>query len=575
MWPIRLLLSGSGTAIQPLSSFVQECISHLSNFLPNQLIDTKAFLQKIEEIKISFCPLPEGTVIVSCDVEKLYPSVNNDMGVPAVANMLQQHPCPLHIPTECIIEALSLCLSRNTCRYTAEDGNEGFFFPCKGTAMGPCHACDYVDVFMGELDKLCVNNSPVPLLSSLISPDERDQKLDWSQFRDDGITFLLKQENVELFAQHLNSLHPPHIKWVISSGVDMNYLDVNIKIIDGFIYTDIYSKSAHNFLPPSSCHPPSTFKGLISSVGTRLRMICSTNAALGYRIDEYAHYFACSGWKFNKAKEAIIKGANYSANDSDNESNAKRAELLQKPRRKKSKKIAWLNTYDPRLPAKGRIINKNIDLLYRNPRNRDLFPIGTLIAADRRRQNLGNILVPTVPKRSVTHGPWLEAGSFPCPGSQLAPNTTGSCDLCKHIEPTKYFISPWDNRRWTIRKHLMCGTKNVVYLIICKHENHDKYAWIIGSSVRMPDRWRKYRSDFKYKNSTTCGLSKHASQHHHPPVIRAQPINCLKVIFLDTVGPNASTDKLIAKEVWWQTNVGTLFFGLNNRQDFNRVAKGT
>ena len=213
--------------------------------------------------------------------------------------------------------------------------------------------------------------------------------------------------------------------------------------------------------------------------------------------------------------------------------------------------------------------------MYRNPRNRDLFPIGTLIAADRRRQNLGNILVPTVPKRSVTHGPWLDAGSFPCPGSQLAPNTTGSCDLCKHIEPTKYFISPWDNRRWTIRKHLMCSTKNVVYLIICKHENHDKYAWIIGSSVRKPDRWRKYRSDFKYKNSTTCGLSKHASQYHHPPVIRAQPINCLKVIFLDTVGPNASTDKLIAKEVWWQTNVGTLFFGLNNRQDFNRVAKGT
>ena len=91
----------------------------------------------------------------------------------------------------------------------------------------------------------------------------------------------------------------------------------------------------------------------------------------------------------------------------------------------------------------------------------------------------------------------------------------------------------------------------------------------------MPNRWRKYRTDFKNKNSTTCGMSKHASQHTHPPVARAQPITCLKVVLLDSLGPNASPDKLIAKEVWWQTNIGTLFFGLNNRTDFNRVAKCT
>ena len=112
-------------------------------------------------------------------------------------------------------------------------------------------------------------------------------------------------------------------------------------------------------------------------------------------------------------------------------------------------------------------------------------------------------------------------------------------------------------------------------MISCKHLNHDKYAWIIGSTGNMPDRWRKYRSDFKCKNSTTCGLSKHASQHQHPPVIRAQTIRCLKVVLLDTAGPNATPNKLLEKEVWWQTNIGTLFFGLNNRKDFNRVAKGT
>ena len=89
----------------------------------------------------------------------------------------------------------------------------------------------------------------------------------------------------------------------------------------------------------------------------------------------------------------------------------------------------------------------------------------------------------------------------------------------------------------------------------------------------MPDRWRKYRSDFLKKNGTTCGLSKHAAQQQHPPIIRAQHIPCLKVILLDTAGPKATPNQLLTKEVWWQTNIGTLYFGLNNRQDFNRVAK--
>jgi hypothetical protein len=440
--------------------------------------------------------------------------------------------------------------------------------------MGPCHACDYVDVFMGELDKLCIDNSPVPLLSSLKPPEERDKKLDWSRFRDDGLTFLLKGEDVPLFADHLNSLHPPHIKWEVNSGVNINYLDVNIQLINGYIQTDIYSKSTHNFLPPNSCHPPSTFKGLLSSVGTRLRMICSTNDALCSRIDEYTHYFACSGWNHNKAKSEITRGANFSPNDSENESKEKRDMVLQRPRTTKKKKIAWLNTYDPRLPSKSSIIKKNIHLLHRNPRNKKLFPLGTIIASDRRRQNLGNILMPTVPKRFPKFGPNQEWGSFPCRGALIAPNRTGSCDLCKHVELTKYFVSPWDKRTWTIRKHLTCRIKNLIYMIICHHEEHDKYAWIIGSTVNMPDRWRLYRTDFKNKNSITCGLSKHASRHTHPQVIRAQPIQCLRVIFLDTLGPNVTQDQLIAREVWWQTNVGTLFFGLNSRLDFNRVAKG-
>lgn len=41
--------------------------------------------------------------------------------------------------------------------------------PNKGTSMGPCHACDYVDVFTGELDEKLVNTATVSLLTSIAS----------------------------------------------------------------------------------------------------------------------------------------------------------------------------------------------------------------------------------------------------------------------------------------------------------------------------------------------------------------------------------------------------------------------
>ena len=113
--------------------------------------------------------------------------------------------------------------------------------------MGPCHACDYVDVFMGELDQITVNKSPVPLISLLLPTNlkECNKDLDWSWFRDDGIIFLKDESHVKPFSDHLEKLHPD-IKWEVESGKQMNYLNLTVKLINGKIETDEYSKSSHN-----------------------------------------------------------------------------------------------------------------------------------------------------------------------------------------------------------------------------------------------------------------------------------------------------------------------------------------
>ena len=173
-FPIRLLLSGCGTPIQPLPKFVQLNIGHLTEYLPFQILDTKEFLQKISEINNTFAPLPDSACFAACDVVALYPNVNNNMGLPAVTSLLKEHPSRLGIRTDCVIEALNIALTNNTCVYNDEITST-YARPNRGTAMGPSHAYDYVDVFMSELDRKLVSTCPVPLLSSLLAHHLQEQ----------------------------------------------------------------------------------------------------------------------------------------------------------------------------------------------------------------------------------------------------------------------------------------------------------------------------------------------------------------------------------------------------------------
>ena len=226
-----------------------------------------------------------------------------------------------------------------------------------------------------------------------------------------------------------------------------------------------------------------------------------------------------------------------------------------KTRNQRKKSIsAWTTTWDPRTPPKGRIIHEYTSILYSDPMCRKVFPEGSIIPSNRRIKNMGELLKPTEPKRFVDHGPQEEKGYFTCE----------KCDLCKHApNNTKNFKSPWDVRKWNIKKHITCLTPNVIYLIVCQlHEN----CWYIGSSDVMRRRWSRHKNDFK-KGLNTCRLAGHANEMPHP----ANPeLKFLTVLPIDAVRTKA---QLLSKEVWWQENVGVHKFGLNRRNDLATVSR--
>jgi len=300
-------------------------------------------------------------------------------------------------------------------------------------------------------------------------------------------------------------------------------------------------------------------------------MNCSKTEFLKPRLKEYSGYFAACGWNEDFAYRELCKGADYEPKETEREANDKRQKILNRPREKKPKKIAWVSQWDPRAPDKTKIINKNMDILYRNKLNEKIFPRNMLIASNRRRPNLGEFIKPTVPRRFVNHGPFLEPGSFPCAGANIPPCAKGSCSLCKQISPTKEILSPYDSRKWKIRQNLTCSSPNMIYLIICNHADHDTFAWYIGSTMDMKKRWANHRSDFLNHRLNKCRLAGHAV-HPHPSVEKHQPIPFLKIILLESLSGKPTEGRLLERELFWQTNIGTLFFGLNKRTDTRSVS---
>jgi hypothetical protein len=76
-------------------------------------------------------------------------------------------------------------------------------------------------------------------------------------------------EKLQEFHKLANSLHPRIKTELRFSSQQIEFLDVNIKIKDGFIQTDLFSKDTdkHMYLHVTSSHPNSvktaiTFKGL-------------------------------------------------------------------------------------------------------------------------------------------------------------------------------------------------------------------------------------------------------------------------------------------------------------------------
>ena len=83
------------------------------------------------------------------------------------------------MPTDLIIEAIKIFLEENFCEFCNK-----YFKVNNSTAIGPCHSCDFVDIFVGELDDALVQKLE----------DEEIERTEWTIFHDDRWDTLLDDQ---------------------------------------------------------------------------------------------------------------------------------------------------------------------------------------------------------------------------------------------------------------------------------------------------------------------------------------------------------------------------------------------
>ena len=104
---------------------------------------------------------------------------------------------------------------------------------------------------------------------------------DWKRYRDDTLDIKgnCTKEELGIFTDYLNQnvLKDKIVFEMESSRENLPFLDVNIRLKEGYLIPEIYSKptDSHECLNPASCHPPSVTNNNPLRVALRVRRNCS------------------------------------------------------------------------------------------------------------------------------------------------------------------------------------------------------------------------------------------------------------------------------------------------------------
>ena len=470
--PGRPIISSNGCPTERISAFVDTLLKPLVTTVPSFIRDTKHLLNELAALP----ELPPHALLVTMDVVGLYNNIPHSDGVAACRRALDKRPVFVP-PTNDIIELMELVLDRNCFSF-----NGHHYRQILGTAMGTRMAPSFANLFMADLEEKILETAP-----NQKRPDF------FKRFIDDLLmVWLHGLENLQRFFAHANSAHPK-IRFTMEHGKRINMLDTQLTLQDdGHIASDLYTKptDSHQYLLPSSNHPPHVHEHLPYGLALRLRQIVSEDNLFHARLLELKAFLEARGYKSSNVQSQLDKAAA-----------TPRTTALECRRRDPTERIPLVCDWNEHLPDLGRLLRQFQPILQSTDDLASCFSQTPLLSY-RRPRNLRDILVHADNKALAPTGTNLVPGTFQC----LHPR----CKTCRSISNITA-VATKTGRNRPIRDHMTCDTASLVYLITCSACNA---AYVGETGNKLRERLNGHRADIRNKRDTPVGVHFNMANHN-------------------------------------------------------------
>ena len=338
--PGRPVISNCRFYTEHISSFLDYHLQPLAQNIKSYIKDTNHFLNKIKKLG----RLPDGAIVCTMDVVGLYANIPHGEGLDSLCRYLETRDNK-QISSDTLTELAEVVLKNNIFEF-----DEKTFKQKRGTAIGTKFAPPYAILFMANLEE------------KMLEGFEKKPMIWWRYIDDIFFIWEHGEESLKVFIEQVNMFHST-IKFTAEySKEEVNFLDVNIKLIDGELKTDLFTKptDTHQFLDPTSCHPYHCKKGIPYSQALKLNRICSDIGTFDRRCNDLEKWLMKRGYNEKMIRKQILSTRGYSRND-----------LLEKEKQQMpEKKLTFNITYYPAFQHVRRIMEELHILLTPNKEHR-------------------------------------------------------------------------------------------------------------------------------------------------------------------------------------------------------------
>ena len=428
--PGRPIMSGNGHPTEWISAWLDKKLQPIVQSLPTYLKDTTHLLQLLKTIKIT-----PNTRIISLDVTSLYTNIPQEAGIKSLGTVGRQiHPSENYTTIE--------FLARKVLENNVFEFNGTYYRQTEGTAMGTRMAPAYANIFMYTIENTILSASPEIIF--------------WKRFIDDVICVFeeTSPNTQQLLIDKANSI-TPEIQFTTEGNTleGTNFLDTNIKIINGYIRVAPFIKPTDKrlYVRHDSNHPPHQKNNIAYSQALRLRRICSEEEDYDIHINLLKEALIKRGYEENKIQPKI-----------DLCKKMNRDTLLaivetSQPLEEQTDTIFFSTTYHPGLPDIKQIVTKHIE---------KVDPTLRIIVSQRRNKNLRDTLVRASIQEPAGREPPTEVRIKENQENDNSKSTI--CVLCHPFNSRDYADMGDENKfKGRPRKIRSCKQMHNKYLIFC------------------------------------------------------------------------------------------------------------